>query len=314
MSPDKTAADGSGLPLVTIVTPTYNQAEYLSETIDSVLAQDYPNIEYIVIDDGSTDQTREILHRYDGRIRWESQENMGQAATLNKGWSMGAGEIIGYLSSDDLLKSNAVSESVRYLVEQPEVVLVYPDFELIDSSSRPMRQIKVADFDYRNMLVNLVCYPGPGAFFRATAFELAGGWNADLRQIPDLEYWIRLSRYGDFVRIPKLLASSRVHEGSQSFRAVTLERAMEPVSTIAALVASQAVRLDKPYWPRWSKASASVLAFRLLLRSGLYAHAAKQLAVAIKLRPTLVGRPAFWRIVFSAIFGKSFYRLVSRTQ
>ena len=155
----------SDLPLMTIVTPAYNQADYLSETIDSVLAQDYPNIEYIVIDDGSTDCTSEILKQYDGRIRWESQDNMGQAATLNKGWAMGSGEIIGYLSSDDLLKSDAVSALVRCLLERPEVVLVYPDFELIDAMGKHIRNVSTPDYSYFDLAVNLVCHPGPGALF-----------------------------------------------------------------------------------------------------------------------------------------------------
>ena len=101
------------LPLVSIVTPTYNQAEYLAETIESVLAQDYPNIEYIVLDDGSTDSTPEVLNRYSGRVRWERHDNMGQARTLNKGWAMSRGEFIGYLSSDDLLLPDAISKLVE---------------------------------------------------------------------------------------------------------------------------------------------------------------------------------------------------------
>lgn len=314
MSPADTASGASASPLVTIVTPAYNQAEYLAETIDSVLAQDYPNIEYIVIDDGSTDRTREILHQYDGRIRWASQENMGQAATLNKGWGMGAGEIIGYLSSDDLLKPNAVSESVRCLLRHPEVVLVYPDFELIDSRSHLIRCIEAADFNYRNMVVDLVCYPGPGAFFRRSGFDRTGPWNEDLRQMPDLEYWLRLSQVGSFKRIPEWLASSRVHEASQSFRAVSIQRAMEPVRCVAGLIASRTVRIDGPHWIRWSTASARVLVFRLLWRSGLYRLGLKQLLRAVKLRPGLMGRPAFWRMVLSAFVGKRFYRLISETE
>ena len=88
-------------PLVSIVTPTYNQAQYLAETIDSVLEQDYPNVEYIVLDDGSTDDTSSVLERYNGLIRHERHANMGQARTLNCGWAMTNGQIIGYLSSDD---------------------------------------------------------------------------------------------------------------------------------------------------------------------------------------------------------------------
>ena len=178
----ETTSDHRNLPRVTIVTPAYNQADYLSETIDSVLAQDYPNIEYIVIDDGSTDNTREVLEQYEGRIRWESQANIGQAATLNKGWEMGSGEIFGYLSSDDLLKPHAISESVSFMLKNPEAILVYPDYDLIDATGKFIRRINTLDFDYGNMVLNLVCYPGPGALFWKRFFYIAGGWNAGLQQ------------------------------------------------------------------------------------------------------------------------------------
>lgn len=119
------------LPLVSIVTPTHNQAKYLAETIESVLSQTYPNIEYIVLDDGSTDNTQEILKKFGGRIRHERHANIGQARTLNKGWSLCKGKYIGYLSSDDLLYPNAVTELVALLEKDHSVVCAFPDSNLI---------------------------------------------------------------------------------------------------------------------------------------------------------------------------------------
>ena len=123
-------------PTVSIVTPAYNQADYLAETIDSVLAQDYPNLEYLVLDDGSTDTTPEVLQRYDGRLNWERHANMGQSSTLNKGWSQARGTYLGYLSSDDRLLPHAVSRLVDALDSHPEVSVVYCDFNLIDKHGR----------------------------------------------------------------------------------------------------------------------------------------------------------------------------------
>src|SRR5439155_19151445 len=114
---------GNALPLVSIVTPAYNQAEYLPETIESVLAQDYPNIEYIVLDDGSTDDTSKVLERYTGRLRWERHENIGQSRSLNKGWSMSRGDLLGYISSDDRLKKDCISRLVAALQAQREAVV-----------------------------------------------------------------------------------------------------------------------------------------------------------------------------------------------
>lgn len=296
------------LPRVSLVTPAYNQAQYLAETIDSVLAQDYPNLEYIVIDDGSTDNTPELLRRYAGRIHWERQANQGQAATLNSGWSKATGAIIGYLSSDDKLKPDAVSELVRYLLGNPGVVLVYPDFDLIDAGGRLIRTFATPEFSYRDLVVDLVCHPGPGALFWKEHFDAAGGWHPGLRQIPDFEYWLRLAQYGDFKRVPKALACSRIHAASQSFRSVSIERAMEPVQCINTLVETGALRFPAAKLSRHALASAHLLSFRMLFRSGLWRAATGCLANALRLRPGLVVRASAWRTVAGAVCGKAFYR------
>src|SRR5712675_288459 len=117
----------SGRPLVSIVTPTFNQADFLRDTLDSVLAQDYPNIEYLVIDDGSTDATPAILGEYTGRVEWESQANMGQTPTINKGWERSNGDIITWLNSDDTFLPGAVSKAVSYLEAHPDVGIIFGD-------------------------------------------------------------------------------------------------------------------------------------------------------------------------------------------
>src|SRR5436309_8635113 len=122
-----TSTRGMELPLVSIVTPVYNQSDYLAEAIESILAQDYPHLEYIVINDGSTDRTVEVLAKYSGRVRWESQENLGQAATLNRGWRRSIGSILSYLSADDVLLPGVVSSAVRILSQNPDAVMAYPD-------------------------------------------------------------------------------------------------------------------------------------------------------------------------------------------
>ena len=312
MQAAESQADKRVLPLVTIVTPTYNQADYLSKTIDSVLAQDYPKVEYIVIDDGSTDHTCDVLKRYDGRVYWESQANIGQAATLNRGWEMASGEIIGYLSSDDLLKPYAISDSVSFMRRNPDAILVYPDFDLIDAKGNFVREFRTLDFDYCNMVSNLVCYPGPGALFWKRSFDVAGGWNTNLRQIPDFEYWIRLSRYGDFKRMPKVTASSRVHEKSQSFRQISVERAMEPVHSITNLIEAGNIRPDQKECSNGSIAAAYLLSFRLLLRSNFYSAGIMSLYSAVTRRPDLILSTFFWRVVAGALLGKTFYRTVSK--
>ena len=206
------------LPLVSIVIPAYNHADYLAEAIESVLAQDYPNVELLVLDDGSTDNTREVLEGYTGRFYWETHKNMGEAATLNKGWRMSKGEILGRLSADDLLSPDAVSASVECLQNNPDAVLVYCDFNLIDEHSRVIRKIQAPEFSYRDMVAEQITAFGPGTFFPRSAFEKVGPWDESLTRMPDYEYWLRLGLYGRFVRVPRVLVSFRMHENSVSFR------------------------------------------------------------------------------------------------
>lgn len=216
-------------PLVSVVIPAYNHGNYLDAAIRSVLEQDYPRIELIVIDDGSTDNTKEVLKNYAGRFHIESQPNLGQVATLNKGWLMSRGQILAYLSADDLLLQGAIRSSVRCLEESPDAVLAYCDFNLIDLNSAFVRRITTPDFDYLEMLTKFLCPPGPGAFFRRSAFEKAGLWDASFRQMLDIEYWLRLGLCGRFVRIPAVLAAFRVHPESLTF---TTSSPDEPIRII----------------------------------------------------------------------------------
>ncbi len=219
-------------PLVTIVVPAHNHAGYLAQAIDSVLEQDYPRIELIVLDDGSTDNTRSVLEGYGSRFCWETHTNIGQAATLNKGWEMCHGEILSYLSADDRLLPNAVSEAVKVLTTRNELVMTYCDFHLVDRSGRKLRTVNAPDYDYYKMVVNTVCMPGPGAFFRRKAWEQAGGWNVALKQWPDYEYWLRLGLQGPFARIATPCAEFRVHDNSQTFAPVAFRRAEEPIEIL----------------------------------------------------------------------------------
>ncbi len=209
--------------LVSIVVPTYNQAKYLEESIESILNQDYPNIELIVLNDGSTDETAKILTKYRGndKVKYDSHANMGQAATLNKGWHLASGKYLGYLSSDDVIHRECVRQIVDLLRENPKYICAYPNSSLIDKNSRIVRARVCKPFSLEELIVKQECYIGPGALFRREAFELFGGWNPSLRLGPDREYWMRLSSIGEFAFIDEVLAGYRYHSGSISYRPAT---------------------------------------------------------------------------------------------
>jgi glycosyltransferase involved in cell wall biosynthesis len=298
------------MPLVSIVIPSYNHERYLAAAIDSVLAQDYPRIELIVIDDGSTDGSPGILKSYGSRFHWELQSNQGQVATLNRGWSMSQGDVLAYLSADDLLLPGAVGAAVRCLSQNADAVLVYCDFNLIDPSSAVVRRVRAPEFDYREMLTKMVCPPGPGAFFRRAAFEKAGKWHTGFRQMLDYEYWLRLGLHGRFVRIAEVLAAYRVHPGSQSFASTSQIRPEEPIKIIEAY-------FDGPLVPPQLRgariealSTAHLHSAHLHFRMGNYRRglAALQRGFALHPRSLLSLRPL--RVAFNIVFNRIGHRLL----
>ena len=228
-------------PLVSIITPAYNRADYLAETIDSVLEQDYPRIEYIVLDDGSTDNTREVLSKYAGRIIWESHPNMGETRTVNKGIEMAHGEIVAIVNSDDPLLPGAVRIAAEFLRNRPEVLVAYPDWDYIDGASQVVQHVQVPEYDYSHMLRRHHCIVGPGAFVRKEVFELIGGRDPEFRYVADFDFWLRAGLHGTFARISKTLATFRVHPTSASIACQGEAMAAEHVRLVKKLFRSPAM-------------------------------------------------------------------------
>lgn len=221
---------------VTIITPAYNRADTLEETIASVLNQGYQNLEYIVLDDGSSDHTPEILKRYQDRIRWDRHENMGETRTVNKGFQMATGEYICVVNSDDLLLPGAVQHAVSVLKANPAVLVAYPDWTYIDEHSNPTHAVQVPEHDYLFMVGQHKCYLGPAAFFRREAVEMTGGRDPEFKYVGDFDFWLRLGLHGPFKRIPKTLGTFRVHGGSTT------------VKLRGRALASEDVRLIEKYY------------------------------------------------------------------
>jgi len=256
--------------LVSIVIPAYNLARYLGETIESILSQDYPNIEVIVLDDGSTDDTRRVLEKYAGRIYAESQPNMGQVNTMNKGWLMSKGDILGFISADDTLLPGAVGKAVARLAANPDAVLTYCDFNLIDANSRIIRRVTTPELSFADMLTKVVCPPGPGAFFRRSGYEATGLWDNSLKIMLDYDYWLRLGLKGPFLRIPEVLAQYRVHETSQTFAGVDEARAYEPVAIVARFFENRGLPESLRPLKKQALSNAHLICAQLNYRAGRY--------------------------------------------
>lgn len=215
-------------PLVTIVTPTHDRADLVVATIESVLAQDYPRLELIVLDDGSKDRTAEVLERYRGRARLYAHANMGESRTVNRGFSLATGEVVSVLSSDDLLTPDAVSAAVERLTADPRLVGVYGDWDLIDAEGGPLGHVTAPEFDAARMLATFMNFmSGPGAFFRREVLDVVGGRDPSFRYVADFDFWLRVAQVGPIARVARTVARYRVHGSSATVAATGLAMAAE---------------------------------------------------------------------------------------
>ena len=202
-------------PLVSIVTPTYNMGRFLEETIQSVLSQDYPRIEYIVMDGGSTDGTLDILRKYQGRIQYRSEPDRGQAHAINKGFALSTGEIFAFLNADDTYLPGAVSTAVKQLLAHRSVGIVYGDAYHVAEDGSMIGPYPTRPYDYDFLNRNcFICQPA--AFMWRTAFESAGWMNQDLQIALDYDLWIRIANLRPLMKIEGYLATSRMYRDNKT--------------------------------------------------------------------------------------------------
>lgn len=200
---------------LTVVTPSYNQGKYIKRTIESVLSQGIDNLEYIVMDGGSTDETVDILKSYGDKIIWKSEKDKGQTDAVNKGIRMATGDIIGWLNSDDIYYPEAFKHVLKVFEENPQVNVVYGNAYHIDEEDGIIEEYYTEDFDYERLKeVCFICQPS--LFFRKELVNKYGYLDDTLQYCMDYDYWLRLGKGETFYRLNEFIAGSRLYDDNKT--------------------------------------------------------------------------------------------------
>jgi len=222
------------VPIISIITPVYNGEKYIEETINSVLsAKTIFPLEYIVLDDGSTDSTLSIIKKFKNKIIVESHQNIGEARTVNRGIKLAKGNYILIVNADDpLLTEDLINIGIKEISKDNSVVAVYPDWKIINNFGQTIKINILPDYTDDIMIGKCRTLPGPGTIFRKDAADAIGGRNPKWRYVSDYDFWLRISRKGKILRIPLVLAQWRDHLNSTSISQRNVGMANERIKVI----------------------------------------------------------------------------------
>jgi glycosyltransferase involved in cell wall biosynthesis len=301
-------------PSVSIVTPSYNQAQYLEATILSVLNQGYPNLEFVVVDGQSTDGSQEIIKKYQNQLSWWiSEPDLGQADAINKGFRRTSGNIVGWLNSDDLHLPWTIKEAVKIFSDNPEAGLVYGDAVSADSSGKLLNELRFEQWDLSDLLMfKIICQPA--VFIRRDVLNQVGLLDPSYHFFLDHELWIRIARQSKLIHHPQIWAVSRYH--SQAKNVTMAEHAGQDVWRILEWIKSEA-DLENLFTSQSKQilAGANQINARYLLDSGKPSQAFRAYIKAAKKWPPSI-RGYWHRLLFSGLsvigldfLGKWYYSL-----
>lgn len=203
---------------ISIITPSYNMGHYIEQTIQSILSQNYEPLEYIVMDGGSTDNTLDILRKYEDRLTWYSERDNGQADAINKGFRRATGDVFAWLNADDIQLPGALQTVAAYFESHPESHFVYGNAHAMDGdgTDRGLRT-HVQPCSFESLLSFGDYIVQPAAFWRAGLWQDIGELEPKWRYALDYEYWIRAAQKYELHFIPQTLATERIYSGAKTF-------------------------------------------------------------------------------------------------
>ncbi len=220
--PAHTMRDGRPWLRISIVTPSYNQGQFIEETIRSVLLQGYPNLEYVVVDGGSSDGTVEVIEKYSRWVsNWVSEPDSGQADAINKGFGLSSGEIIGWLNSDDILEKKTLQEVAKKWAEAPGCRFLAGDGEIVDvSGDSRLYYVEPKNYSYRDLCEyhKGKYLPQPSVFFCRDTFLELNGLDCDLNYAMDLDLWLRIAKLHRLHYLPICGSRLRFHDACKTYK------------------------------------------------------------------------------------------------
>lgn len=292
-------------PLVSVVMPSLNQGEYIRESIESVLSQSYPQVELLVVDGASEDQTLDILRSYGKHFRWISEHDSGQSQAVNKGWREARGEIVTWLNADDLLHADSILNAVQEFNALPDDYSgIYGDCDYIDEEGNHLTKYPSRSFDYDRLVLYAEDYiPQPGTFIRKKWLEKAGMLDENLHFVMDYDLWLRLGMRSKLIYIPKKTSFARLHGAAKTASSAPLF-GEELASIFCRLV-------DDPGLPTHLKNQRKIILSNAYLHAASYCFWGGETSRArFFLHKAWVRTPfpksrSFWRLLFFSLAGRA---------
>ena len=223
---------------LSVITAVYNGAQYIEETINSVLTHcSSIDFEYIVLNDGSTDNTLELLNKYESRIRVVNKENSGESDSVSTGFKLATGDLLLVVSADDpLLTKDLFSGVFETFTKDANLMAIYPDWQMIDARGEVIKVIRVPNYSDELLIGRCVTLPGPGVIFRKSAAIQINGRNPKWTFVGDYDFWLRLSRLGELRHRSEVLAQWRHHPSSASVSKRGLKMAQERIMVVEEFI------------------------------------------------------------------------------
>jgi glycosyltransferase involved in cell wall biosynthesis len=303
ISPDSGTPDNEYCkwPRISIITPSFNQGNYIEETIRSVLLQDYPNLEYIVIDGGSTDSTLQILKKYEAFLTWISEPDEGQTDAINKGLKKTSGEIVAYLNSDDVYEPGTLKRIATLFNQKKDVAMVYGDVIHIDERSRFLEFHKTGELDFQRYLMAGEFYlPQPSVFFRKNVINRIGVFNKNLHLAMDYDYWLKIILNFNICYAPVTFSEARIYRQAKS-SALDYRYFDELLSVYSFLFAN---------YPRLEPMRKKVFGYAYFagaltfMRRHYFNKAAKNFKIALQYDPKYLIHPYLYWVISELILGE----------